>query len=273
MVEKRTVLKWCAAACVLALILLLPDGYTVRVKGFFWNLISPIQSGLLKAGHSLKAGVDTMRGFGGMVEENRRLKGEVVRLQAEARLSKSIQEENLKLRRMLAFHDRQAKALIAAEVAARSINGWWQSIRLAKGTREGVFSNRAVISPDGLVGRVSTVSAHSANVLLLSDPACEVSARISRTGSFGLVRGAGVNLKGYPVVEMRFIHKDIPIQIGDEVVTSGLGGVFPRDVIIGYIEAIRTEDAGLYQIAEILPQAVINLTDVVFVTAVEGGEE
>jgi rod shape-determining protein MreC len=273
MFERRTVLKWVAAVCVLALILLLPDGYTVRVKGFFRDWITPVQSGFLKAGRSLKAGADTVRGFGGMAEENRRLKGETVRLQAEARLSKSIEEENLKLRRLLAFHDRQANRLIAAEVAARSINGWWQSVRIAKGTRDGISANRAVVSPDGLVGRTADVSSHSADVLLLSDPACQVSARISRTGSFGLVSGAGVNLKGYPVVRMQFIHKDIPVQIGDEVVTSGLGGVFPRDVIIGYVESVRTEKAGLYQIAEILPPAVINLTDVVFVTAAEGGGE
>lgn len=269
MVEKRTVLKWCATAAVLVLILLLPDVYTVRVKGVFCDLLTPLQSVFLKAGRSLKAGADTVRGFGGMAEENRRLKGEVVRLQAEARLSKSIEEENLKLRRMLAFRDRYATRLVAAEVAARSINGWWQSVRIAKGASEGVMADHAVVSPDGLVGRTEAVTTHSTEVLLLSDPACKVSARISRTGSFGLVSGGGVNLKGYPVVEMRFIHKDIPVQVGDEVVTSGLGGVFPRDVVIGYVELVRTEQTGLYQVAEILPQAVVKLTDVVFVTVVD----
>ena len=270
MVEQKTVWKWAAAVLALLLILLLPDGCTVRVKGLFKNAVTPVQSALLKGTRSLKAGADTVRGFGGMAEENRRLKGEMVRLQAEARLNKSIEEENLKLRRLLGFHQRQVKALIPAEVAARSINGWWQSIRIAKGIRDGVLHNRAVISPDGLVGRTAEVSAGTAEVLLLSDPACKVSARISRTGSFGLVTGQGVNLKGYPVARMRFIHKDTPIRIGDEVVTSGLGGVFPRDVVIGRIEDIRTIENGLYQEADILPQAVINLTDVVFVAAEEG---
>ena len=78
-------------------------------------------------------------------------------------------------------------------------------------------------------------------------------------------------MKGYPVVRMEFIHKDTPVRVGDEVVTSGLGGVFPRDVLIGYIETIHTDEAGLYQIADILPQAVINLTDVVFVSEEERG--
>ncbi len=271
MVEQKTFLKWAAAAGVLLLMLLLPDGYTARLKGLFKNTLTPVQIVFLKGTRSLKAGVDTMRGFGGMAEENRLLKGEVVRLQAEARLTKTIEDENQKLRQLLDFHDRQAKELIPAEIAARSINGWWQSVRIAKGLRDGVMRNRAVISPDGLVGRTAEVSAHTADVLLLSDPACKVSARVSRTGSFGLVTGQGVSLKGYPVARMRFIHKDTPIRVGDDVVTSGLGGVFPRDVLIGRIEAIRTEEAGLFQVADILPQAVVNLTDVVFVAG-EGGE-
>lgn len=275
MVDKSTVLRWVAAACALLLILLLPDGCTARIKGLFKNALTPVQSAVLKGSRSLKAGVDTVRGFGGMAEENRRLKGELVRLQAEARLTKNIEKENLRIRRLLSFHTKQVRVLIPAEIAARSINGWWQSVRISKGLKDHVDSNRAVISPDGLVGRTAEVSGHTAEVLLLSDPACKVSARVSRTGSFGLVTGQGVNRKGYPTAKMRFIHKDTPIRVGDEVVTSGLGGVFPRDVLIGRIEAIYMEESGLYQEADILPHAVINLTDVVFVAADEktGGSE
>jgi rod shape-determining protein MreC len=273
MLKRKTVWKWGAMVCLPVALLLLPGGFSARVKAFFQTVTAPIQSGILQTSRSLKAGTDTVRGFSGLVEENRRLKGQVVRLQAEARLSKSIEEENIRLQQLFKFYDRQIDTLIAAEVLSRSINGWWQSVRIAKGTRDGVRPNHAVISPDGLVGRTANVSALSADVLLLSDPACSVSARISRTGSFGLVSGGGVNLKGYPVVHMRFVHKDIPVQIGDTVVTSGLGGVYPPDLVIGYIESVRIEEAGLYQIAEILPQAVMSLTDVVFVSADEGGEE
>ena len=272
MVEQKKIGKWIAAVCVLLLILLLPDGLTARVKGFFKGLVTPVQSALLKTGRSLKAGADTVRGFGGLAEENLRLRSELVRLQAQARLNKNIEEENLKLRRMLNFHERQARGLIPAEVSARSISGWWQSIRLGKGIDDGILRNRAVISPEGLVGRTAEVSAHTADVLLLSDPACKVSARVSRTGSFGLVTGHGVNLKGYPVARMEFIHREIPIRVGDEVVTSGLGGVFPRDILIGYIESIETGEGGLYQVADILPHAVVNLTDVVFVSSDPSGD-
>jgi len=271
MVGQKTIWKWVAAALALLLLFSLPGGCTARVKGFFKDILTPIQSFFLKSGRSLKAGVDSVRGFGGLAEENRLLNEEVVKLQAESRVHEALEEKNLRLRSLLEFRNQQSIALIPAQVVTRSISGWWQSVGLGKGSRSGIRPNRAVISPDGLVGRTAEVSGRSAEVLLVSDPACKVSARISRTGSFGLVVGRGVNLKGYPVARMQFIHKDTPVRVGDEVVTSGLGGVFPRDILIGYVEAVTTEEAGLYQVADVLPQAVINLTDVVFVTT--GGEE
>ena len=122
------------------------------------------------------------------------------------------------------------------------------------------------------IGRTGSVSAFGAEVILASDPACKISARIRRTGSFGLVTGRGVNLKGHPLARMQFIHKDTPVHVGDEVVTSGLGGVFPNELLVGYIESVSVDEAGLYQVAEILPQAVVRLTDAVFVTAAGGKE-
>jgi rod shape-determining protein MreC len=237
------------------------------MKGVFKDTLTPVQHLVLNVGRSLKEGADTVRGFGGLAEENRRLSQETVHLQARLRVLENLQQENLYLRQQLEFRDQQAEHLIACRVSARPISGWWQSVRLNKGTEDGVDSDRAVISSDGLVGRTAAVSRHTADVLLVSDPACKVSARVARTGSFGIVSGYGTNREGYPVARMRFIHKDIPVRAGDAVVTSGLGGVFPKDILIGYIKSVEMEEAGLYQMADIIPKAVIELMDVVFVTA------
>ena len=265
MVGHRTIWKWVAAALALLLLFTLPGGCTARVKGVFKDILTPVQGFLLRSGRSLKAGADSVRGFGGLAEENRLLKEEVVKLQADSRVRDTLEEENLRLRNLLGFRNQQSIDLISAQIVTRSISGWWQSVGLGMGTKAGIRPNRAVISPDGLVGRTTDISARTAEVLLISDPACNVSARISRTGAFGLVTGHGINLKGYPVARMKFIHKDTPVRVGDEVVTSGLGGVFPRDILIGSVEEVSVAEEGLYQVADILPQAVINLTDVVFV--------
>ena len=272
MVEQKTIWKGGAAAVALLLLFSLPGGCTARVKGFFKDILTPVQGAFLKGGSRLKAGLDSVRDFGGLAEENRLLYEAVVKLEAESRVRETLEEENLRLRGLLEFRNKQSIELIPAQVVMRSISGWWQSIGLSKGSRNGVQANRAVISPDGLVGRTAEVSQRSAEVLLVSDFACNVSARIRRTGSFGLVTGCGVSLKGYPVAQMRFIHKDAPVRVNDEVVTSGLGGVFPRNILIGYVVAVRTEETGLYQVADVLPKAVVNLTDVVFVTTTKKGE-
>lgn len=101
-------------------------------------------------------------------------------------------------------------------------------------------------------------------MLLLSDPTCQVSAKIERMDVFGLVRGAGTTLKGEPKAIIEFINKDKEIRVNDEVVTSGLGA-FPRGVHIGYITHITRDDSGLFQQAEITPLPTIGLLDYLFV--------
>jgi len=273
MVEQRNSVRWAAAAVAVVLLFFLPDGCTARIKGVLKDTLTPIQYLFLKGGQRLKAGVDSVRGLGGLAEENHRLSEEMIHLQARLNVLENLEQENMRLQSQLGFYRQQQRTLVPAEVAARTISGWWQSVRLNKGRRDGVSTNRAVISSSGLVGRTAEISSHTAEVLLVSDPACKVSARVSRTGSFGLVSGHGVNMKGYPIARMRFIHKDAPVRAGDAVVTSGLGGVFPKDILIGYIEEIHTEETGLYQYADIIPNAVIELMDVVFVTADQNGEE
>jgi len=267
MFVQRSFLKWAAAVTALLLLFNLPGGCTARIKGVFKDAFTPLQSIFVKTGQSLKEGVHTVRGFGGLLEENSRLSEELIYLQARQVELENLEQENRHLQDQLDFYSRRKHALIPCQVTARTISGWWQSVRLDKGRTQGVEANRAVISPDGLVGRTAEVSAQTAEVLLLSDPACKVSARVSRTGSFGLVTGHGVNAQGYPVARMQFIHKDTPVHAGDAVVTSGLGGVFPKNILIGYIGTVVTEETGLYQVADIIPKAVTELMDVVFVAA------
>jgi rod shape-determining protein MreC len=273
MVEKRSFFKGVAAVIALLLLFNLPGRCTARIKGVFKDALIPVQRLLIKASQSLKEGVDTVRGFGGLLEENSRLSEEVIYLQAKQVELDHLEQENRHLQDQLEFYSRRKHTLIPCQVTARTISGWWQSIRLDKGRVQGIEANRAVISSDGLVGRTADVSSNTADVLLVSDPACKVSARVSRTGSFGLVTGRGVNAQGYPVARMQFIHKDAPVQTGDAVMTSGLGGVFPKNILIGYIDEVRTEETGLYQIADIIPKAVTELMDIVFVAAEEENAE
>jgi rod shape-determining protein MreC len=214
--------------------------------------------------HRIQETVSAARGLGGMVEKNLELSEEVVRLQASARAFNSLERENSVLRKQLRFYHQNDFKMIPCEVIARGISGWWKTIRISKGTRHGVLPGQAVVSPDGLIGKTVESDAFSAEVLLLSDPAFKLSARISRTGSFGIVSGRGLDVRGNPECRMEFIDKDMPVRVNDEVVTSGLGGVFPKGIVIGYIESVETDELGLYQEALLIPTADLGVLEYVF---------
>jgi rod shape-determining protein MreC len=196
--------------------------------------------------------------------ENQRLSREVVRLLAQQRENKVLQRENEDLRRQLGFSARAAEDLVAGEVIARSRDGWWSTLRINKGAADGLKPDQAVISMDGLVGKTVSVSDRTADILLLSDPTCRVSAQILRTGSFGLVAGRGPSWEGQVVCRMEFINKNVPIVPGDEVITSGLGGVFPKGLLIGYVDRVYTDRTGLYQYADLISQADLGVLHYVF---------
>jgi rod shape-determining protein MreC len=204
------------------------------------------------------------------VEKNRELSHELVSVQAELNALRDAEKDNARLRRAFKFHATNPQKMIPCDVVSRNISGWFNTVRIGKGSRDGIRENRAVISPDGLVGRTTEVTPLTSEVLLVSDPACRVSARLARADVFGLVRGMGSSLKGEPKARIEFINKDAEIRIGDEVVTSGLSsaaGEFPKGVHIGYVEKVYRDDSGLFQYAEIIPRATVGLLDYVFVVA------
>ena len=243
---------------------------TLKGKGVVRSAMAPAERGASGLWQRASETMAAIRGIGGAAEKNRELRYELTRTQAELDSLRGVEADNVRLQRALNFHQASLHELIPCDVVSRNISGWWNTVRIGKGSRDGVRKNRAVISPDGLIGRTTEVTPLTSEVLLISDPACRISAKLARASVFGLVRGTGSTLSGEPKARMEFINKDIQINIGDEVVTSGLSsaaGQFPKGVHIGYVEKIYRDTSGLFQYAEIIPRATVGLLDYVFVVA------
>ena len=256
------------AGLLLIVAFILPPSLSLKGKGVVRDMMSPMERGTSGFGQRLSEAISVIRGIGGAVEKNRELSHENVRIQAELDKLRAVEEENRRLRRALKFHRQASLPMIPCDVVSRNISGWWNTVRIGKGTADGIRKDHAVISPDGFVGKVIEVSKGTAEVLLVCDPACRVSARIERASSFGLLRGSGVNIQGHPVARMDFIDKDTEVRVGDEVVTSGLsgeGGLSPKGVHIGYVVQVHRDESGLFQYADIAPSATVSLLDYVFV--------
>lgn len=257
--------KWVLLLVCLFLIFALPKSVVNRGRAYLCEAAYPLQSCLSVISSRSKEALDVLRGIGGTVKHNREMATELVWLRNKVRDLRAVESENAALRAQLNFIQQDRRELIAAEVVGRDISGWWQTIRLGSGLAQGVRTNSAVITPDGLVGRVVSVSSQTADVLLISDPGCRVAVRLPRTGAFGVLSGRGVAWNGRAFCRVNFLNKDLPVRVGDEVVTSGLGGVFPKGLLIGYVEKIFMDRSGLYQYADVLPKTDLGQLSYVFV--------
>jgi len=271
MVRRNHFLLWIVFLAVLLGLLNLPLPAAQRFKEAVRETLAPLHALLSGAGLRVREGVSTLRGIGGLVAENRALQEEAIRLRSENRALQALAQENAELRDIVGFRRRAGHRLIAAEIIARDSSGWWQTVRLDRGRLDGIVADLAVVTPDGLAGRVVEVSDHTADVLLISDPGCRVAVRIARTGSNGILSGTGVRWNGQVVCRLDFVHRNHPIRPGDEVVTSGLGGVFPADLPVGFVETVETDATGLYRRADVLPRADISRMRRAFVLKPDGG--
>ncbi len=231
--------------------------------------LAPLHGLVTSYSRRVKDAFSAIRGWGGLPDENRRLAEEIVILRNELNGLRSLETENVELRRQLGFARHSPHTLLPAEVIARDIGGWWQTLRIGLGSAAGVEANRAVLTSSGLVGKVAESTLRTSDVLLILDPGCKVSALITRTGSHGILSGKGVSIKGRMHCTLDLVNKDVPVKRGDKIVTSGLGGVFPPGIVIGYVDKVNADKSGLYQRADVLPSVDFGSLNYVFVMAPE----
>ncbi len=193
------------------------------------------------------------------------MQDELVRARHELLHHKTLEEENRLLRRMMAFKEASPHGLLLGRVIARGgSSGWWQSVRINRGSEHGVQPNQAVITVDGLVGKTTLVTRRTCDVVLITDPSNRVACRLERTGELGMSRGLGTGLTGASDFEMviaaqpctvDYVDKDARILVGDKVLTSGLGGTYPGGLALGTVVEIEMASSGLYQRLKVQPSA------------------
>lgn len=210
-------------------------------------------------------------------EENKRLKSrleEFAVLQSEVNTLKT---ENAELREIVNVKESlRDYEPIQATVIARNPDQWEEKIILNRGSAHGVQKNMAVTTARGLIGKVTLVTAYTSQVELLytNNSNYRVSALAQEeTGDvYGLIEGFD-NEQGELIFKR--IDSSAAIEEGAKVVTSGLGGIFPKGILIGEVTEITTDDFGLTKMAYVKPAANFSLLENVTilkrsVTAIDG---
>ncbi len=251
-------------AAIVLIALTMPSGMSDGLKGFTREALSPLQYAVSGVSLRLKEAVDVIRGISTAALTHKELVAEVAHLRNDHMELERLRTENRALRRSLVFTEKHRQTLMPCEVIGRDISGWWRTIRVSMGRRHGVSMHDAVITYDGLIGKVIALSDSTADVLLIADPTCRIAGLVAGSGLHGVVYGQGTR-RGQIVLRMDYLNKDGALKQGDKVFTSGLGGIFPADLLIGYIEEIYRDELGLYQYAELAPAASMGNIDIAFI--------
>jgi len=271
--RERGIATWLVLAAVLLALLNLPGPASRRTKGLLRDAVAPLQELVTSSWRKLAEGARTVRGFGGLVRDHQAMSAEVIHLRHRIQELEALEWDNQELRRQLDYARAADRRLMPCEVIARDMTGWWHTLRLNKGSDHGIGPDMAVVTSDGLIGRTIEVSARTADVLLISDPLCRLSARVAPSGAFGIVEGLGPSPAGQAICRMQFVNRNMPMQPGNAVVTAGLGGVFPGGLLVGYVEKVEVDESGLYQRATVVARADVGAATYVFIVLSEAAPE
>jgi rod shape-determining protein MreC len=183
--------------------------------------------------------------------ENERLRKRIQALEVERNKLFEAEATNRRLQQLLEFRSQLPSGSITASIIGNSASTWFQSCLLDKGSADGVRTGMAVVTPIGVLGRVVSVTARTAKVLLVTDPNSGVDVLVQRTRARGIVSGS---LESGTI--LKYVKRTEDIQEGDRLITSGVDGIFPKGLLVGTVIKVRKQSLGLFQYVEVLPAVI-----------------
>ena len=240
--SRRPAAPWLGIACFVILAVVSLTLLTWKVKNrvpivifesVIFSMTQPLQQTLTWTTRSLKG---LWHGYLSLVhvqQENTRLREEIKWLRQENHRYLEAYLQHQRLQRLLDFREQMSVDVVAAEVIGRSSNSWTEIIYLNRGTQDKIVKGLPVVSYDGLVGQVIQAAPGLSQVMLLTDFRSGIDALVQRTRTSGVVSG-----RGRDVAELKFLPAGADVQPGDRLISSGMGGVFPKGLIIGEVKSI-----------------------------------
>ena len=176
-----------------------------------------------------------------LLEENRKLLNSIASLQ-------ETQKENDRLKRLLDFQEHFKIKSLVARVIAKDISNEFRAIRINRGSDSGIEPNMAVVCDEGIVGRVLRVTPNTADVVTILDLLNAVDSIVERSRARGVVEGLTDE-----VAQLKFALRTDDIQSGDLLISSGLGGIFPKGIPVGTVSRVNRKSFGITQEVEVRP--------------------
>lgn len=258
---------------ILVLALLLAAGLTVVSSLTSVNIpnmlvqgiLTPIRAGAEALTQQAEKYYNYMFRYESLAAENEALKEKIAQMEDDTRTAASVARENDRLRALLELTQaHEDYELVDAYIIGRSSNDWTNTRTINRGTSSGIEANMVVITANGaVVGIVSEVGTNYAVVKTILDSSLEISATMASSGYSGMVQG-GYTSGTEDMLRMNYLPSSAVIRNNDQVVTTG-STLYPRDLILGYVQDAGWNENGVAKFALLEPAADIDNLEQVFV--------
>lgn len=180
--------------------------------------------------------------------ENKQLRETVKIMNSRLVADREAIHENDRLKQLLELKSSIKAPSVAALVIGEDSSPWFKTLVINRGSVDGLAEGMPVVAANGVVGQVVKVAAGSARVLLLTDHASGIAALVQRSRARGVVKG-----KGSSFCSLEFSLRDEDVKVGDMIVTSGIGGIFPKGLVIGEVTMVKKGEYGIFQTIDLRP--------------------
>ena len=223
-------------------------------------ILSPFQNLFTQSVQSVSDGINHYFDLVNVSKENERLKFEVERLVNEKNeLIERIARQK-RIAGLMSYQDDRKKESLVASVIARDATQWSKVVVIDKGSKHGIKKHLAVVTNSGVIGQVIHAGPTTSKVLLTIDSRSAVDSLFQDSRVSGVVVGTGEEQ-----CEIKFVPNTAKIKVGDRVLSSGLGGIFPKGLFIGTVSKVVKKKQGLFQEITLTPSSDLSKLEEVLV--------
>jgi rod shape-determining protein MreC len=234
-----------------------------KVEGVVVSLTAPGLQGLHYLGHMVAGLWQGYFYLVGVKQENAALQSRLEEYaQKEVRYQEALQAQT-RLETLLDLKRQVPQPVIGARVIGYDPSLWSRCALLDQGNSQGVKPGLPVLAPEGIVGRVVESYPRYAKVMLIVDRNSGADAMVQRTRVRGILQGKGGNR-----CSLDYVPKSADVQVGDLVLASGLGGIYPKGLVFGKVTAANKKNPGVFQEIEVTPNVDLSTLEEVLVVKV-----
>jgi rod shape-determining protein MreC len=222
--------------------------------------VGPVQNGMTRVLRSLHVFSDDYLALWNIRDDNKQLRLEIANYQQQLDQYREAYARNRYLENELAFKKEENFPSLTARVVGKDPSFWFQTLIVDRGKSDGVIPGMIARISQGVVGQVVQVSDNYSKILLSNAPSSAIDAMIQKNRVRGILKGAAD--KGYV---LHYVLKNSDVAVGDQVVTAGIGGVFPSGIPLGTVSAVRSKMRGMFQEIEVAPVVDFGQLEIVFI--------